>query len=134
MSKACKPHGTEWGPHGKKFPLTNNVNCLPNIAGALTSLGGTIAGLTQIKKKCKDAAHCYAETLDVLSAIAHMGECIWKVVEGSCIFDHALIPYNNCVQAIASGVKNLAAIGSSALTVAADCKLVPTHKLYEETG
>jgi hypothetical protein len=131
MSVACKP---QTPGAGKKFPLTANANCLPNIAGALTSLGSTIADLTQIKKKCTDNAHCYAETLDTLSAIAHMGECIWQTVEGSCIIDSALAPMNNCVQAIASGAKNLMAIGSSALTVASDCKLLEPTKLYEAAG
>jgi len=130
MSAACKP---QLAAEGKEFPLTGNANCLANIGGALTSLGSTIADLTQVKKTCGDAAHCTASVMDILSAIAHMGECIWQTVEGSCVIDSALKPYNNCVQATVHASESLLAIGSAGLTMASDCKMVGPSKLYESS-
>jgi hypothetical protein len=131
MSAACKP---QVGDGSKEYPLTGNANCLANIGGALTSLGATIADLTQVKKKCGDAAHCTASVLDILSAIAHMGECIWQTVEGSCVIDGNRKPYNNCVQATVHASEALLSIGSAGLTLASDCKMVGGSRLYESSG
>jgi len=132
MSASCKKHPTV---DKQTYPLTGNANCLGNIGGAITSLGSTIADLTQVKKKCSDAAHCTASVLDILSAIANMGNCIWATVEGSCVFDGNLIPYNNCAVATVAASEALLSIGSSGLTMAADCKLVgPSSRLYESSG
>merc|ERR1711953_500445 len=131
MSASCKAHA---GAEGKTYPLTGNANCLGNIGGALTSLGSTIASLTQVKKTCSDEAHCTASVLDILSSIAHMGECIWQTVEGSCVIDSKLKPYNNCIQATVHASEALLSVGSAGLTVAADCKMVGPSKLYESSG
>jgi hypothetical protein len=71
--------------------------------------------------------------MDILSAIAHMGECIWQTVEGSCVIDSKLKPYNNCVQATVHASESLLAIGSAGLTLSSDCKMHGPSKLYESS-
>merc|ERR1719399_681285 len=131
MSTACK--AKEITTFGKKYPLDDSVPCLGNIAASVTSLGSTIAGLANIKDKCKDKLECYSASLDILSTIAGMGGAIFASVSGSCIQDESLKPHNECVVATVNGAKDLMAVGRAGLTLDRDCKMSGGSRLFEET-